>query len=294
MYYKQKEQARQHINSAWDAQKFFETYGGSGYTGNWNSPTRNAGAYGYVYNPATYNWEKKASTNYNTQSFNFNLGSSPLSSAGMPNLSSSGSSGLGFSGGSSSPVSQSGVVNSDSDASTDSKTGAEKEYIDIEFNTLTGEINLLPTKENMKLKVGDTINLKGVGKYLSGLYFISEIKRSISNDGGYTMTINVYKNGFGTSLKSNSSNSIKNKPPAQSSRPTQVDTSQNVVSKAVQVGSKVNITGDAIYSNAHEGVSVPNWVKEQELTVDEISDDGMRARLSPIFSWTYIKFLKLI
>lgn len=288
MYIKEKEEARQSINSPWDAQCFYETYGGNGYSGNWNSPTRHVGAHGYTYNPATCTWEKSANTSYGLSGFDFDF------EMNSGSLSSVGGLGGGFSGGSSGAVSQPGVVNSDSDAATDSKTDAEKEYIDIEFNTLTGEISLLPTKENMKLKVGDTINLKGVGKYLSGLYFISEIKRTLSNDGGYSMSITVYKNGFGDSLKSSSSATNTSPPPASTGRPPQADTNKNVVTNAIKVGSKVKIIGDAIYSNAHEGVKVPEWVKNQTLTVDALSEDGNRARLDPIFSWTYIKYLKIV
>lgn len=277
-YYKEREEARKHINSASDAQYFYETYGGNAYLGKWGSPTRHAGQYGYTYDPATHSW-KKVSMGFNTKSFDFSFNSSSLSS------------GVGFSGGSGA-VSQSGVVNSESDAATDSKTDAEKEYIDIEFNTLTGDCSVLPTKQNMKLKVGNTIKMLGVGKFLSGLYFISEIKRTISNDGAYSMSLVLYKNGFGDNLKS-TSNSVTTTP-ANNGRPTEVDTSKNVVTTAIKVGSKVKIVGDAIYSNAHEGVKVPNWVKQEEHTVDTLSEDGARARLKEIWSWTYVKYLKLI
>ena len=62
-----------------------------------------------------------------------------------------------------------------------------------------------------------------------------------------------------------------------------------------KVGDKVKIVGDnATYANAYDGVKVPNWVKQQVLTVDAISSDGNRARVNPIWSWTYVKYLKLV
>ena len=106
------------------------------------------------------------------------------------------------------------------------------------------------------------------------------------------MSLVLYKIGFGDNLKS-TSNSVTTTP-ANNGRPTEVDTTKNVVTTAIKVGSKVKIVGDAIYSNAHEGVKVPNWVKQEEHTVDALSEDGARARLKEIWSWTYVKYLKLI
>lgn len=282
VYYREREQARKSINSAWDAQKFYETYGGNGQLGNWGNNSRYAGSYGYVYDPVSHSWVKSSTMSFDTQSFDFSFDSTSLSSSG-----------INFSSGSSSAISQSGVVNSNSSASTDSKTAAEQEYINIEFNTLTGECAVVPTKANMKLKVGDTVSLKGVGKYLSGLYFISEIKKTISNSGAFALSLTLYKNGFGDNLKSASSNSAT--VPANSARPTPVDTTKNATTKAIKVGSKVKVVGDnAVYSNAHEGVKIPNWVKQSTLEVVALSEDGLRARLNPINSWTYIKYLKLV
>lgn len=160
---------------------------------------------------------------------------------------------------------------------------AESEYIEVEYNTLQGELSIVPTDNSLKIKVGDTIKLKGVGKYLSGLYFVSEIKRTIGSD-GYNQTLTVIKTGFGDSLK----------------KPSQTDTttrSEEVpkTSGDFKVGDKVKIVGDdAVYSNASDGVKVPDWVKEQILTIDALSDDGTRARLNPIWSWTYTKFLQKV
>ena len=282
-FYKEKEEARKHINSAWDAQQYYQTYGGNGQSGNWGSKEWYAQKYGnaYVYSPATRCWSLTALPSFNTSSFK----TSSISSG----------SGISFKGGSSGSVSQAGATNTSKDAATSSKTAAEKEYIDIEFNTLTGDIELIPTKNNLKIVVGSTINLNGVGKYLSGLYFVSEIKHRIDKDSGYTMSMTLFKNGFGESLKSSAVIGSSATSPAADGRADTIDTSGNVVNSRIKVGDKVRIVGDdAIYSNAHEGAKVPNWVKEQTLTVDAISEDGGRARLNPIWSWTYVKYLKLV
>lgn len=276
LYYKEREEARKHINSAWDAQLFYDTYGIGGQSGNWGSTDwvmRQSGN-SYVYNPATRKWSQTSLSNFSTSDFTASLDIGDIS----------------FSGGDLDSISQSGAINPNNDAETDSKTNAEKEYIDIEFNTLTGDAELVPTKNNLKISVGNTVNFRGIGMYLSGLYFVSEIKRRIDKDGGYSMTITLFKNGFGESLKNPSVIS-----PANDGRVDTVDISDNIVNSKIKVGDKVKIIGeDAIYSNVHEGVKVPNWVKNQILTVDAISEDGNRARLNPIWSWTYIKYLKLV
>lgn len=282
-FYKEKEEARKHINSAWDAQQYYQTYGGNGHAGNWGSKEWAVQQYGnaYVYNPAKHCWSLTALPPFNTTSFK----SSKISSG----------KGISFKGGSSGAISQAGATNSSKDASTSSKTAAEKEYIDIEFNTLTGDIELIPTKNNLKIKVNNTVNLKGVGKYLSGLYFVSEIKHRIDKDGGYSMTMTLFKNGFGESLKSSAVLDSGATSPANDGRADVVDTTENVVTSKIKVGDKVKIVGDnATYANAYDGVKVPNWVKQQVLTVDAISSDGNRARVNPIWSWTYVKYLKLV
>ena len=92
-------------------------------------------------------------------------------------------------------------------------------------------------------------------------------------------------------------------------RPITTDEAKNLLMKAgvikgektqrvktsFTVGDKVKIVGDdAVYSNASDGVKVPDWVKEQILTIDALSSDGTRARLNPIWSWTYTKFLQKV
>ena len=92
----------------------------------------------------------------------------------------------------------------------DSKGTVEKQYNEIEVNTLEGTLNYIVTKDTIKLKAGDTVKLKGLGKYLSGNYYVKEVTRSIGSD-GYSHSATVIKTDFGSSLKIKSKNSTKGK-----------------------------------------------------------------------------------
>ena len=71
-----------------------------------------------------------------------------------------------------------------SNSNPNSSTGsAEKKYNTIEYNILTGQLKFIATKETIKLTAGDTVKLNGLGKYLSGLYFVQDVTRQISKEG---------------------------------------------------------------------------------------------------------------
>lgn len=94
------------------------------------------------------------------------------------------------------------VPKSNPKSEVDSKTAADKEYIETEFNTLVGNLGLTSSEKSIRLKVNDTIKLEGLGKYLSGQYFVSEIRRTLTKDNGYSHSLTVIKNGFGDTVKS--------------------------------------------------------------------------------------------
>lgn len=81
-----------------------------------------------------------------------------------------------------------------------SKGSVEKEKNEIEVNTLVGSLKMICTDKTIRLKVGDTVNLKGFGKYLSGNYFVKDITRTLSSS-GYSQSATVIKTDFGKSLK---------------------------------------------------------------------------------------------
>lgn len=80
---------------------------------------------------------------------------------------------------------------------TDAKTKAKK----FEFKNLQGELELTPTLKNFSIVRGSTIHLTGVGKYLSGFYFVTARTVSVSSRGALTIKLKVVKTKFGDSLK---------------------------------------------------------------------------------------------
>lgn len=96
-----------------------------------------------------------------------------------------------------------------SDSDKDSSVGSvEKQYNTIEMNTFNGTLNFIATEKTIKLKAGDTVKIKGIGKYLSGDYYVQDLTRQISSN-GYTHSATLIKTDFGRSLKLSSINSAK-------------------------------------------------------------------------------------
>ena len=138
----------------------------------------------YTYNPATGEWTQSTTTSSSSDSTS-SSDSSSSSSSGGDNLTSS---------------------TSDSQSSTGS---VEKQYNTIEINTLEGTLNFIVTEETIKLKAGDTVKINGIGKYLSGNYYVKDITRQISSN-GYSHSATLIKTDFGNSLKTVSKTSANN------------------------------------------------------------------------------------
>ena len=216
----------------------------------------------YKYNPATGVWEPITTSSSGSTATN---PSKPNGATTNPN---------------------SNPSSSDSSSKVNSQAQADSEYIEIELNTLEGELTVISSKKTLPVKPGHTIDLQGVGKYLSGLYYVSGVKRNLDTSAGYTHSLTVIKTGFGPTLKSGGS--------SDSSRPSEVKNNTG----EFKVGDKVKFltveSNKYTYSNAHEGTPVPKWVTEKVHTVDAVSSDGQRVRLKEIWSWTYVKFLKKV
>ena len=89
--------------------------------------------------------------------------------------------------------------------SVESSEGAtEKKYNEIEVNTLSGTLQFIATNVTIKLRAGDTVKLKGLGKSLSGNYYVKEVTRQIGND-GYSHSALLIRTDFGDKLKLESS-----------------------------------------------------------------------------------------
>lgn len=136
---------------------------------------------GYTYDPKTGQWTKSESS---SSSNNKKDNSSSSTTTGSENLTSSSS-------------------------SQNTSTGAtEKKYNTIEINTLEGTLNFIVTKATIKLKAGDTVNIKGIGKYLSGNYYVKEVTRQISSN-GYSHSAVLIRTDFGKTLKTSTSTTKK-------------------------------------------------------------------------------------
>ena len=146
----------------------------------------------YTYNPRTGTWSKTTSGSRDT-------GSTTTTKTGGSNNPSTSSS---------SSSSSSGNLTASTGNSSSSTGATEKKYNYIEINTLVGNLQFIVTEETIKLTAGDTVTLKGLGKYLSGNYYVKEMNRNISSN-GYSHTAVVIKTDFGTSLKSTTTTSKK-------------------------------------------------------------------------------------
>lgn len=135
-----------------------------------------------------------------------------------------------------------------------SGSNADKKANQIELTTLRGTLNYIPTEETIKLNAGDTVKLKGFGKYLSRNYYVVDIRRTISLD-GYTNSATVICTDFGDSLKSTTKTQKKDKSPTagQSGTPSN-DTKSGDSSKSSKTQKKVRYytvkKGDCLWSIA--------------------------------------------
>lgn len=90
---------------------------------------------------------------------------------------------------------------SSSNTDGNSSTGkTEKKYNTIIINTLQGTLSFIATEKTIKLNAGDTVKLEGLGRYLSGNYYVKDITRSIGAN-GYSHNATLIKTDFGKSLK---------------------------------------------------------------------------------------------
>ena len=142
-----------------------------------------------TYNPETGKWTR-------------NAGSSSSNSSSSPKKSSGG--GSKKSGGSGDNLTSKASSRKKSDGKV------EKKYNYIEYNTLIGTLSFIVNEKTIKLTAGDTVKLEGLGKYLSGNYFVKDVTRQISTN-GYSHTATLIKTDFGSSLKTTTKSKDKKK-----------------------------------------------------------------------------------
>lgn len=100
-------------------------------------------------------------------------------------------------GGNSEDTSNISATNPDPESSTGS---TEKKYNEIEVNTLKGNLNFIANDTTLKLQAGQTVRLIGIGKYLSGNYYVESISRRLDSN-GYSHTAVLVRTDFGSTLK---------------------------------------------------------------------------------------------
>ena len=151
---------------------------------------------GYTYDPKTGKWTKSTTSSNDNKKSNGNK-----KSGNEDNLS------------------------SNSSDKNDSTGDVEKKYNTIEINTLNGTLSFIVTEETIKLKAGDTVKLNGLGKYLSGNYYVKDITRQISSS-GYSHSATLIKTDFGKSLKVSSSKKSTKKETKKVNSSTKADSAK--------------------------------------------------------------------
>lgn len=183
----------------------------------------------YVYNPETGKWTRTGST-------------SSSKDVGTDNLNS---------------------TDSDSNSSTGS---VEQKYNNIEINTLSGTLSYIVTEETIKLKAGDTVRIQGIGKYLSGDYYVKDVARNVGSN-GYSHSATLIRTDFGNSLKTTTkvtNKSIASTPKTQeavTSNPPAVSAQRtHTVSKGECLWgiAKKYYGNGALYPKIREANSIPN------------------------------------
>lgn len=165
--------------------------------------------------------------------------------------------------------------------SDDSTQDATKLFVDIQYNTLKGDISVIPTSKVVDINIDKTINLFGLGTNLSGAYYVTGVKRAI-NSSGYSQTISVMKNGFRDTLFNENSN-----------KDSRYWTCGYFVNDLVKIKE-----GNAYFANELEGVSLTYDEKRWTYRITDISFDGTRVQIVPVNSdapkekkWIYIQYI---
>lgn len=92
------------------------------------------------------------------------------------------------------------ITDNSNKESTESTNEASKEFVEIEDNVLIGEMEVIP---NPDYRAKCTVKLQYVGKNLTGLYHVDRVTHSFTS-GGYTQSVSVSRNGFGSTIKTGS------------------------------------------------------------------------------------------
>lgn len=90
----------------------------------------------------------------------------------------------------------------DSSSSKDTATSKATQKVNKKtIRTLVGNLAMVPTDNSIKIVPRSTIKLNGLGKYLSGNYYVETVERTIDASSGYSQNAVVIKTDFRNSLK---------------------------------------------------------------------------------------------
>lgn len=147
------------------------------------------------------------------------------------------------------------------DRSEKLRSEVEKEMVKNTISTLTGSLTLVPTKHTVNINVGDTINIYGLGKYLSGLYLVTSFGFSLSRG---VIELSVTKTGFGDSIKSSTlytetpdpnyvpkDPSATSDPASNSGKPDGLDSAEHTTLQFTAYTHTGNNTASGVYPTPH-------------------------------------------
>lgn len=155
-------------------------------------------------------------------------------------------------------------------------SSAERKMVDKEYNTLRGTCNLIPDGEMAGMRYMTTVNFFGLGKYLSGTYYVEGVVRTLDSDNAYTQSATLIKTGFSESIKE----------PAK----TEEAVETNEYDTNFNVGDHIRIINEnAVFAHAHEGKKVGKMVRSMnKLTIQQVDKDGECVLITEIYSWLHM------
>lgn len=163
------------------------------------------------------------------------------------------------------------------DKNTTDTDKTERYYRNIDYNTLRGEAQLKPTDETIGIEYFQTTEVRGLGKYLSGKYFVEGVDHTLDTDNGFSISATLIKTGFGETMKPIT--------------PVSDEVATENTSTDFAVGDSVRITNDsATYAHASDGVPVPAWVRKGTWRVAQLDNEGQCVLLGDgINSWVRMR-----
>lgn len=162
---------------------------------------------------------------------------------------------------------------------------AERTFRNIEYNTLRGECSLIPKADVLGMRYMQTVNFTGLGRYLSGLYFVEGIKRTLDGENGYSQTLTLIKTGFADNLK-----------PKEMIENDEVKTNDS----NYEVGEYVTIPENSDLlkllggTQAMQSTSIGGLLNKRPFTVAEVDESNRKVLLKEIYRWADMDIIEKV